>query len=327
MPVTGQTADGLVAEGGLCLGIDVGGTKIAAGLVAASGELVHASTQPVAGRGETAVEQIAEVIAKYAAVHPIDRIGVGVPGGVDPVTRAVRSAPNLGWAGLPLSHLLGMRFGTPVYVENDANAAAWAEHRFGAGRGGDTTVLVTVGTGIGGGLVINGELIRGEQGLGGELGHLPLLVGGRGCVCGARGCWEQYASGSALTADAIRRRWRTPPFAGEEILAAAEAGDQTASDVTDTVAAHLAHGLTILGAALDPSCFILGGGLGTDGRFIRRVNEALGHFRAAQARTRIAAKAAQLGASAGLIGAADLARGHAQRPDAASEPPETPPTR
>lgn len=290
------------------LGIDVGGTKIASGLVDVDGSVVHRRVERVRGPGLQAIDQVAAIARSYLARYPVAEIGVALPGGVDPATREVVAAPNLRWARLALAEHLAPELGREVRLENDANAAAWAEHRFGAGRGADSIVLVTIGTGIGGGLVVDGRLHVGHRGLGAELGHIPLIPAGLACVCGGRGCWEQYASGSALVADALRRGWRPPPFAGEDVLAAAEDGDPIAAAAVAALTDHLAHGLAVLGACVDPAQVVLGGGLGSDARIAARVEAALERFGRSSSRAPVAVVRARLGVDAGLIGVADLAR-------------------
>ncbi|MEV0472245.1 ROK family protein [Streptomyces prunicolor] len=291
----------------LSLGIDIGGTKIASGLVDAAGAVHEARSQPVEGPAETAFHQVLDLARNYLASHPVQHIGVVLPGGVDPKTRVVASAPNLGWTDMPLARRLGAALNRGVHVENDANAAAWAEHRFGAGRGGDSTVLITIGTGIGGGLVVDDRLLVGRHGLGGQLGHIPLVTGGHPCSCGADGCWEQYASGSALRAEARRRNWRAGPVTGEEVLCAAVQGDQAAIRLVEWVSGHLAHGLTTIAAFLDPGQVVLGGGLGSDQRFVEYVRAALDAFRPSPSRGPVTVAGAELGIHSGVIGAADLA--------------------
>ncbi|MFC4948691.1 ROK family protein [Pseudonocardia sp. GCM10023141] len=290
------------------LGIDVGGTKIASGLVDAAGGLVEFRREALAGPGERAVTQVVAIARTYLRHHRAATVGVALPGGIDPATRAVVAAPNLGWTHLALVERLRAELGREVVVENDGNAAAWAEHRFGAGAGSASTVLVAVGTGIGGGLVLDRRLHVGDRGFGGELGHLLLVPGGRQCVCGASGCWEQYASGSALVAEASDRGWRRDPFNGEDVLAAAGDGDPVALDVVEKLCGHLAHGLTVLGACFDIAGIVLGGGLGTDPRCVAGVQRALDRVAPSTSRMPVKVAAAWLGAAAGVIGAADLAR-------------------
>jgi glucokinase len=210
-------------------------------------------------------------------------------------------------------------------VENDANATVWAEARFGAARGYDHVVLVAVGTGIGGGIIIGGELYRGRWGIGGEPGHYRVVPEGRLCGCGNRGCWEQYASGSALVFEAREFARRTPEGAirllqlaggspegisGPEVTAAAQEGDPVALRCFQTVGSWLGQGLADLAAILDPGCFVFGGGVSEAGDLLLEparsaYEKALsGHGHRMLADIRIA----ELGPDAGLVGAADLAR-------------------
>ena len=151
------------------------------------------------------------------------------------------------------------------------------------------------------------EVVRGWSGAAGEVGHLPLVLDGRSCECGSQGCWEKYASGSALILTAAQAGWQSST-AGPDILAAAEAGDARATGVVRSVAAHLVHGIRILSAAIDPGLVILGGGLGSDVRFVRFVNEAEQHQPVTPPRSHAPIRAATLGPYAGVIGAGDLAR-------------------
>ncbi|MEV0183223.1 ROK family protein [Streptomyces sp. NPDC050625] len=289
------------------LGIDIGGTKIASGLVHSDGTVHEVRSRPVTGMGETALQQVLDVARSYLAVHPVAHVGVALPGGVDPKTRVVTTAPNLGWTDMSLAQRLSAALDRQVHVENDANCAAWAEHRFGAGRGRTNTVLITIGTGIGGGLVVSNRLLVGHHGLGAELGHIPLVIGGHPCKCGASGCWEQYASGSALRAEARRRNWRPGPVTGEEVLRAAADGDPAAVHIVEWVSGHLAHGLTTMAAFLDPGEVVLGGGLGSDKRFVEYVDTALAAFHPSSSRGHVTVRPAELGIHSGVIGAADLA--------------------
>jgi glucokinase len=217
------------------------------------------------------------------------------------------------------------RTGLPVVVENDANAAAWGETRFGAGHGQPFTVTLTVGTGLGGGVVLGGQLIRGAFGAAAEVGHMILVPDGRPCGCGLRGCWEQYASGRALVTEARERAARSPTSArlllelangrpesitGPMVTMGAVAGDPVALESFRAVGAWLGHGMADLAAILDPRVFIIGGGVSEAGELL--VDPARETFQAKLTarshRPTAAVRVAQLGQDAGLIGAADLAR-------------------
>jgi glucokinase len=186
-------------SGALTAGVDVGGTKIAAGVVDESGKLL-ASTRRETPATDTGMvlEGIADAVRELRSTHEITAVGIGAAGFVDASRSTVLFAPNLAWRDEDLRTALTAQLGVPVVVENDANAAAWAESRFGAGRDHDDVAVITVGTGIGGGLVNSGRLVRGGYGVAAEIGHITMVPYGRRCGCGLQGCWEQYGSGRAL---------------------------------------------------------------------------------------------------------------------------------
>ena len=158
---------------------------------------------PTPSHSPQAVEDaILQVVAELRSRHRVEAVGIGAAGWVDNEQAVVRFSPHLAWRSEPLKARLAERIDLPLIVDNDANAAAWAEYRFGAGRGSSVMVCITLGTGIGGGLVINGQLFRGTYGMAGEWGHMISVPGGHWCECGNRGCWEQYASGNALVREA-----------------------------------------------------------------------------------------------------------------------------
>jgi glucokinase len=234
-------------------------------------------------------------------------------------------AANLAWRNEPLRDEVAKRIGLPVVVENDANAAAWAETRFGAGRGHSDTVMVTIGTGIGGGIVIEGQLYRGAFGIGAEMGHVEVVRDGLRCGCGQRGCWEQYASGRALLREAreiaTSHPGRAPllldagdgdpdAFGGADVTLAARNGDEAAVEAFRVVGEWLGHGLVSLAAVLDPSVFIVGGGVSEAGDLLLGPARSAFLERLSGAAYRPVAeiRLAELGNNAGLVGAADLAR-------------------
>jgi glucokinase len=252
-------------------------------------------------------------------------VGLGAAGLVDETRRVVRFAPNLSWHEEPLADTVEKGCGLPVVVENDANAAAWGEFRFGAGRAETSLVAVTVGTGIGGGIVLDDKLVRGSYGMAAEFGHIVRVPDGRLCGCGRRGCWEQYASGNALLREArtlaAEHRDRadvllslgdgTPEgVKGKHITAAARQGDPIALEAFEHIGTWLGTGLADVAALLDPAMFVIGGGVSEAGDLL------LGPARAAFESSLVARKnrplasvvLAQLGNDAGLVGAADLAR-------------------
>jgi glucokinase len=234
-------------------------------------------------------------------------------------------APNLAWRDEPLKQRVEERLGREVVVENDANASAWAEARFGAARGYRDVMLVALGTGIGAAIIIGGELYRGRWGIAGEPGHVRVVPDGRLCGCGNRGCWEQYCSGNALVAEAREFARRTPDGAirllqlgdgtpegisGPVITQAATEGDPAALRCFQTVGGWLGQGLADLAGILDPACFVIGGGVSEAGELLldparaafERALPGRGHRPLAEI------KVAQLGEDAGIVGAADLAR-------------------
>jgi len=310
----------------LTIGVDVGGTKIAAGVVDDAGTILARTRRPTPGTSPSAVaDTIAAVVEDLRAQHDVVAVGVGAAGFVDAERARVLFAPNLSWRDEPLRDEVAGRTGLPVVVENDANAAAWAEYRFGAGRGEPDLVVVTVGTGIGGGMVLDGRLYRGRFGLGGEFGHMQLVAGGRRCGCGQQGCWEQYCSGRALLREAreIADVWpdegrrllelgdgKPEGIAAPEVTQAAREGDPAALACFAEVGEWLGQGLADLAAILDPGRFVIGGGVSEAGELL--LEPARRTFRArltvGSRRPSADVRLAELGNDAGLVGVADLAR-------------------
>ncbi|GAA0618693.1 ROK family glucokinase [Sporichthya brevicatena] len=312
----------------VAVGVDLGGTKIAVGLVAADGAVRAQTRRETPDGPDAVVAAIADAVAELGDEARGRPVGIGAAGFVDAGRRRVLFAPNLQWTDVPLAAQLSDRLGTPVILENDANAAAWAEARFGAGAGADSMVLVTVGTGIGGGIVLDGRLVRGGFGVAGELGHLPLVPDGRPCGCGQSGCWEQYASGTALTraardlvvtalaagtgAEALVAACGGDPEAleGTHVQDAAAAGDPVAGELLADLGRWLGRGLAAVAAVLDPGVVVIGGGVAGNGD--RLLEPARAEFRrrlpATGNRPEAEIRPARLGSAAGLVGAADLAR-------------------
>lgn len=312
----------------LAIGVDIGGTKILAGTVTADGEIIASARRPTPRHdADDVLATVADAVRELVdgADSPISSVGIGVAGLVDRECSRVYFAPNLRWAQVPVRTLLQASTGLPVVVENDGNVAAWGEHRFGAGRGIADMVLVTVGTGIGGGIVIDGHLFRGAHGAAGEIGHLNAVPDGRPCGCGRNGCWEQYASGNALVREArilaADRRSEaglllslgdgTPEgVEGHQITEAASAGDPIAIEAFATVGTWLGRGLADLAAVLDPELFVIGGGVSESGDLLLAsarqtlADKLIGQ----QNRPAPVLRPAELGNRAGIVGAADLAR-------------------
>jgi glucokinase len=307
------------------IGVDVGGTKIAGGVVAADGRVLDRSRVPTPPDDESAT-----VAALFAAVdgllarHPrVEAIGVGAAGLVEwPGGRACW-APHNSYRGLELRRLLHERTGLPTTIDNDANAAAWAESRFGAGAGAGDLVLLTVGTGIGGGLVLDGRIYHGVRGFAGELGHLIVAPDGDRCACGNRGCLEAMASGSTLgrlgrEAAAADPGGRLATLAGgpdrvtgEVVFAAAGEGDKVALALFERAGHWLGVGLASLVTVFDPDLVVVGGGVAATGELLlapaRASFERYVHGRAHRQLPPVVQ--ARLGDDAGLVGAATLALG------------------
>ncbi|MGO4455301.1 ROK family protein [Arthrobacter sp. RAF14] len=291
----------------LTFGIDVGGTKIATAVLNQHGTVIEESVVPTAGQGTAVVAQIWNLIDDASSRHTLHGVGIAVPGNVDPKTSTVIAAANIGWNHVDLEALVepALRGSARVVIVNDANAAAWAEYRFGNHDPGDSFAMITVGTGIGGGFILNGRLLEGATGAGGEVGHLTLVEGGEVCSCGSRGCWERYASGSALHRSAARTGWG-PEGASRIVLE--RAGEQNeATELVQAVVDHLIRGLCLVSSALDPSIIVLGGGLGSDPKFHAMVGESLASTVIPSPRAKPRLGIAKLGAVAGAVGAADLA--------------------
>ena len=255
---------------GTFLGIDLGATNIAAALVDARGTIVRQAGMPTQ-RERTACE-IVEDMTKLAFCllkegglreQDITAAGVGVPGLVVPETGIVYQCPNLSWHELPLRDMLQERLALPLYIANDANCAALAELHAGAFRGRQNAVLITLGSGVGGGVILGGKLYTGAQGAAGEIGHIVIHPDGEPCACGNRGCFERYASADALT--------RTPsriPFTAKEVVDAAKTGAIAALNLFNDYVANLAIGIVSIINLYDPEVVALGGGISQAGDFL-----------------------------------------------------------
>lgn len=309
----------------LTVGVDIGGTKVAAGVVDENGTvLAQVRRRTPSHDPEHLVDIVAEIVRPLVSDHPVAAVGVGAAGYVNADRTTVLFAPNLAWRDAPLRDAIAARVELPVVVENDANAAAWGEYRFGAGAGADDVVLLTIGTGIGAGLVLDGRLYRGRFGIAGEPGHVRVVPGGRLCGCGNQGCWEQYCSGSALVRAAREIATERPhdgarllQLAGEVeaidgpvVMRAAQEGDPAAIDCFDEIGRWLGQGLADLAAVLDPGRFVLGGGVADAGELlVRPARETFAAVLTGRGHRPVAEIVpARLGVDAGLIGAADLAR-------------------
>ena len=308
------------------IGIDIGGTKVAGGVVDPDGNVLDRLRYETPSTSPQATEDtIAQIVEELRERHEITAVGIGAAGWIDVTGSSVMFSPHLAWRHEPLRDAVQRRVRLPVVVENDANAAAWAEWRFGAGQGESHLVCVTLGTGIGGAVITEGVLLRGKYGVAGEFGHMTVVPGGHRCECGNRGCWEQYASGNSLVREARELAESGSPVAqllldrvdgdpsrinGPIVTGAAKDGDPIAVELLEEVGRWLGVGLANIAAAFDPGTFVVGGGVSDAGDLF------LGPARATFRRTltgrgfRPEARIlrASLGNDAGLVGAADLAR-------------------
>ncbi|MGW3571821.1 ROK family glucokinase [Streptomyces sp. NPDC000941] len=310
---------------GLTIGVDIGGTKIAAGVVDEEGSILETCKVSTPQTPEGVVDAIAGAVREVSTGHDIEAVGIGAAGYVDDKRATVLFAPNINWRHEALKDKVEQRVGLPVVVENDANAAAWGEYRFGAGQGHDDVVCITLGTGLGGGIIIGGKLHRGRFGVAAEFGHIRVVPDGLLCGCGSQGCWEQYASGRALVRYAKQRANATPESAevllalgdgtpegiqGKHISDAARQGDPVAIDSFRELARWAGAGLADLASLFDPSAFIVGGGVSDEGDLVLEpIRKSFRRWLVGnQWRPHAQVLAAQLGGKAGLVGAADLAR-------------------
>ena len=306
------------------IGLDVGGTKVLGVAIDAGGAILAEHREPTPVGGEAVLAAMAETARRLrAAVPAVVAVGAGLPGLVDRQGN-LRFAPNLpGVVDLPAAARLRELTGLPVRADNDATCALWGEHVAGVARGADDVLLVTLGTGIGGGLLLDGRLVRGRNGFAGEPGHMVVDADGIPCPCGRRGCWERYASGSGLGRMGREAAERgagarllelaggdAAEVRGEHVTAAAAEGDEEARAVLEHFAGWFALGLANLVAIADVGTCVIGGGLVEAGETL------LGPVRLAVAagllggdrRPPVAILAAGLGEHAGAVGAAHLAR-------------------
>lgn len=310
------------------IGIDLGGTNIAAGVVDENGKILGkasiktdlpASADSIADRMFLAAEEACR--AANTGLSEISAVGAGVPGAVDPRTGTVSFSNNLGFVDVPLGEMLSCRFKKECFIENDANAAALGEFKAGAGKGTENFILVTLGTGIGGGIIIGGKIYSGGNFAGGELGHTVLIKDGEPCSCGRKGCFEVYASASALVKQAKEEMKNAPEsilwklggknagnLGGREIFEAYRSGDPAAKTVVKRYSGYLAEGLSDIVNIFQPDMLCIGGGVSGAGELLLApVRETvLKNDYARNCKRRVKIAAAALGNDAGIIGAAFL---------------------
>ena len=308
----------------LTVGVDIGGTKIASGVVDEKGTILEQGRIPTPSHDAAQLRAvIVGVVQDLRTRHDVTGVGLGAAGFVAADRRRVYFAPNLDFGTEPLADILQDALGIPVGIENDGNAAAWAEFRFGAGQGIPDQLMVALGTGVGGGLILGGELYRGGHGVAAEIGHIGVVRDGIPCNCGRRGCLEQYSSGGALQRDAriAAAAGRAPALlkaaggdpqaiTGGLVTELAQSGDPGALELFTLFADSLGVGIASLVAVLDPTLIILGGGVSEAGDVLltptRRALER--EITGAGNRPYPELRIAHMGNDAGLIGAADLAR-------------------
>jgi glucokinase len=310
----------------LAIGIDIGGTKVAAGVVDEAGEVLAEARRRTPSQDPAHIaDVVVEIVGQLRSEHEVAAVGIGAAGFVDSERATVLFAANLPWRHTPIRADISNRLDIPLIVENDANAAAWGEFRFGAGGQEPDVIVLTIGTGIGAGIIINGQLHRGRFGIAGEPGHMRVVPGGRLCGCGNRGCLEQYCSGKALVRAAREVAQERPADAarlldlahgdianidGPVVTKAAQEGDPAAVDCFDEIGRWLGQGLADMAALLDPGRFVIGGGVAEAGELLldagRESYAAVVTGRGYRPLADVVP--AQLGSQAGLIGAADLAR-------------------
>ncbi|GAA4433104.1 ROK family glucokinase [Georgenia halophila] len=310
----------------LTVGVDIGGTKIGAGVVDPDGELLASTKHPTDPTDPAEIEAaVVSAVSELRESYDVTAVGVAAAGYVSPQRDGMVFAPNIAWRDYPLRDRLVGGIDLPIVIENDANAAGWAEFRFGAGRDVDHMVMLTVGTGLGGAVIFDGTLLRGAFGAAGEFGHMEMVPHGHFCGCGQEGCWEMYASGRALTRAARAAVVAQPDRSegivqaaggpdkkvkGTHVTAAAEVGDPLATELLDELGRWLGKGISDLAAVVDPQLAVVGGGVVAAGDLL--LDPARDAFRrhltARGFRGELRIEPAEMGNEAGMIGAADLAR-------------------
>lgn len=305
----------------LTIGIDIGGTKIAAGVVDPTGTIIARTIRPTDPEDPPGIEAaVVDCVRELSADHDVSGVGVAAAGFISADRDKVLFAPNIAWRDYPLAARIREQVSLPVAIENDANAAAWAEYRFGVGAGHRDMLMLTLGTGLGGAIVSDGRLVRGAFGAGAELGHLKINPGGHRCGCGHEGCWEAYVSGTALQKAARAAVVAYPDLAanllaaaggsaikGIHVTQAARRGDRLAKDLLQKLGWWLGIGLATMTAAVDPGVVVFGGGIAAEADlFLPAARESyLSSLSGRGFRGVPDFAVASLGNEAGIVGAAD----------------------
>ncbi len=307
------------------IGVDLGGTKMAVGVLDAASNVVYVDREHSTGQSEDElIELLVREVEEAREARPgVAAVGLGIPATIDHDRGVAISAVNLPIDDVPIRDLVGGRTGLPVFVDNDANVAALAEHLLGAARGADNAVMLTIGTGIGGGLILGGEIYRGATGAGAELGHISIAMDGLPCQgnCPGRGCVETYASGTALGREGREAAGLEPTSAlgkmlaegreidGRAVTEAALAEDPTALGVFDLVGTRLGVALANYANIFEPEVIVIGGGVvaGAGDLLLDPARKML-RERALPPMSGTPVLTAELGGGAGMIGAAAMAR-------------------
>jgi glucokinase len=285
------------------IGVDVGGTKILAGVVSRAGAVVRQRESPTPLSSEEALLDGLEAAVRGVLDDAVAAVGFGVPSRIDQRVGVAIASANNTHVGVPLRDVMQARLGLPVVIENDANAAAIAEWVAGAGRGTRDMVMLTLGTGVGGGLILGGKPYRGSIGAGVELGHVVLVHDGLPCSCGGRGHVESYVSGTA--ADAIAREAFGPDADAHELVRLAREGDPTAVELLAEIGRKLGSAIGSLINTFDPELIVIGGGFAAAGELLLApAREVIAREALKPMRDSVRIVDAELGTSAGMVGAA-----------------------
>lgn len=310
----------------IAIGIDIGGTSIKGAAVDSNGRVYEKFSMPfIKGEpGELTIRKLAEIVKEYISAQSLEKkiigIGIGSPGTLDIKNGIVNYANNLGWNELHVAEIMHETLPYPIRLTNDANAASLGEAKFGAGKAYETIIMLTLGTGVGGGIIINGKLFEGNEGKGGELGHTVIVADGEPCTCGRKGCLEAYASATALireTKKAMQANkrsmmWKICPdidmVGGKVSFEAAKNGDEAAIKVINNYVKYLGEGILNFCNIFRPNVIVLSGGVANAGPFLfDKVNEYIKERNYGYKSTpEVKVVPAELGYDSGKIGAAAL---------------------
>jgi glucokinase len=288
------------------IGVDVGGTKILAGLVGRDGSVATHREHPTPTDSEAALLDALECAVRELLDESVVAVGFGIPSRIDQRTGVALGSVNIPLVGVPFRDVMHERLQLPVAIENDANAAAIAEWKAGAARGANDMVMLTLGTGVGGGLILGGKPYRGSIGAGGELGHIVIVHDGAPCRCGGRGHLESYVSGKA--ADEVAREAFGPAVDAHRLVRLANEGDAQAIALITEIGRKLGSGIASLINTFDPELVVIGGGFAAAGELLLGpAHEVIERDALKPMREDVRVVRAELGTSAGMIGAAMVA--------------------